>query len=369
MDTTTLSPVYSAEGPFATVLVDVSHSSENAEHEHELRVRAACERLSEQGADEALVEAIRERLEELVHRPSPVGRLVVADAAKGVLLDEVTAIRLDQPIATYGPLPDLSAWVAHRDNTRSFVLAVVDHVGGDVAVYESDIPDPVEEESLQGETLHAHKVPVGGWSALRYQHVTENVWAQNAAQVAEAVLGHLGEGHDLVLLAGDPQSRPTVLEKLADAGATVVELESGTRNADGGDEALQQAVREALMDQAVQRRLALSHELTDRLGRGYAVATGVRDVADAFVRGQVETLLLDPADAAELTLDTAQHPGLAVGAEGELRADQALLAAAVLTAADVAAAPRAVLGGSPVAALLRWDQAAEGSDVRPDSVG
>jgi hypothetical protein len=369
MDTTNLSTVYSAEGPFATVLVDVSRDSENAEHEHELRVRSACDSLSEQGADEAIVEAVRERLAELVHRPAPVGRLVVA-AAQGVLLDEVSGIRIDQPIAAYGSLPDLSAWVAHKDGTRSFVLAIVDHVGGDVAVYESDIPDPVEEESVQGETHHAHKVPVGGWSALRYQHVTENVWAQNAAEVAEAVAGHLDQGHDLVLLAGDPQSRPLVLEKLeklADPGVAVVELDSGTRAADGGDEALQQAIREALMDQAVQRRLALSHELKDRLGRDYAVATGVRDVADAFVRGQVETLLLDPPAAAELSLDTAQHPGLAVGAEGELRADQALLAAAALTAADVAVAPRAILGGSPVAALLRWDQDAQASDVRADA--
>src|SRR3712207_3830378 len=124
---------------------------------------------------------------------------------------------------------------------------------------------------------------------MRYQHVTENVWAQNAAEVADAVIGHLREGPDLVLLAGDPQSRPLVLERLADTEATVVELESGTRADDGGDEALQQAIREALMEQTVQRRLQLSHELKDRLGRDYAVATGVRDVADAFVRGQVDT--------------------------------------------------------------------------------
>ena len=114
-----------------------------------------------------------------------------------------------------------------------------------------------------------------------------------------------------------------VLDKLADGQATVVELESGTRAEDGGDEAMQQAIREALLQQLVERRLALSHELKDRLGRDHAVATGVKDVADAFVRGQVETLLLDPREAAELTLDPSQHPGLVVGAgapQGRLRA-------------------------------------------------
>ena len=113
----------------------------------------------------------------------------------------------------------------------------------------------------------------------------------------------------------------------------------------------------------MQRRLSLHHELKDRLGQDRAVATGVRDVADAFVRGQVDTLLLDPQAAAELTLDPADHPGLVVGPgvpDGPLRADQALVAAAVLTGAQVAVAPRAVLGGTPVAALLRWDQDAVG---------
>lgn len=58
--------------------------------------------------------------------------------------------------------------------------------------------------------------------------------------------------------------------------ATVVELGSGTRARDGGDEATQQAIREALMDHAVARRLEDVHVLKDRLGMDSAVATGVR---------------------------------------------------------------------------------------------
>lgn len=362
MDTAPLAPVFSAKGPFATVLVDVSHDSENAEHEHDLRVRAACDALTEQGADAPLVQTVRERVSEQTGRPAAVARLVVA-SGDGVLYDELAGFRVDQPVASYGDLPDLTDWIAHKDGTRSFVLAVVDHVGGDVAVYDSDVPEPEEESNVEGETWHAHKVPVGGWSALRYQHVTENVWAQNAAKVAEEVEKHVRRGHDLVLLAGDPQSRPMVRERLGNSTATVVELESGTRAEDGGEEAMQQAIREALLEEVVQRRVALTHELKDRLGRENAATTGVRDVADAFVRGQVETLLLDPVAARALTLDTTQHPGLAVGAEGELRADQALVAAAVLTGASVAVSRSATLGGAPVAALLRWHQDAVGDDT------
>jgi Bacterial archaeo-eukaryotic release factor family 2 len=359
METAPLSDVFNSPGPFATVLVDVSPDNENAEQEHELRVRSAVDALTEQGADESVVSQVRQRLEELVHRPAPVARVVVANA-QGVLLDEVAGFRVERPVASYGPLPDLAQWVEHRDAVTTFVLALVDHEGGDVAVYDSDVPEPEEETQAGGETHHVHKVPVGGWSALRYQHVTDNVWIRNGKDVAAKVREHVDNGIGLVLLAGDPQSLGIVRDELADVqGATVVELESGTRNEDGGDEAQQQAIREALMAQAVERRLGFSHELKDRLGQDRAVATGVRDVADAFVRGQVETLLLDPQASAELTLDPGQHPGLSLGPDlptGPVRADQALVAAAALTGAAVAVAPSGVLGGSATAALLRWDQ-------------
>ncbi len=366
MDAAPLTAVFHAPGPFATALVDVSRDSENAEREHDLRVRSACAELSAQGADGAVVDAVRGRFDEPVDRPAPVSRLVVANAS-GVVLEEDTPVRLEQSVATWGPLPDLARWIEHQDGVLTFVLAVVDHEGGDVGVYHSDVPEPEEESTAGGETLHISKVPVGGWSALRFLHTTENVWIHNASAVADRVNEHIRAGNRLVLLAGDPHSRPLVRERLEDQGVTVVDLESGTRAEDGGEEAMQQAIREALMAETVRRRLAITHELKDRLGRDHAVATGVHDVADAFVRGQVDTLVLDPGPAAELTLDPSQHPGLAVATDppqGPLRADQALVAAAVLTGAGVAVSRSAALGGAPVAALLRWDQDAVGSDRR-----
>jgi hypothetical protein len=363
MNPTVLSRVYESTGPFASVLTDVSHDSENGAHEHELRVRAACDRLAEQGAPDAVVAMVRERLGELVDRPAPVGRVLVA-TPEGIVYDELTGIRVDQPVATWAPFPDLAAWIEHRDSSQTFVLAIVDHEGGDVALYDSDVPEAQEEASVGGETRFVHKVPVGGWSALRYQHNTDNVWGRNAQAVFEEIQGHVRRGHTLVLVAGDPQSRGILRGLLEDTRAEVVELESGSRSEDGGDEALQQAIREALLDHVVARRLALTHELKERLARDTAAVTGIDGVADAFVRGQVETLVLDPAAAAELELDVSEHPGLALGAatpDGPVRADQALVAAAVLTDAAVSVGSSATLGGEPAAALLRWDQEAVGT--------
>jgi hypothetical protein len=362
MRTTRLSELYAGQGPFATVMLDVSHDNENGDHEHQLRVRAATEELAAAGAPDDVVKQVAERLTELVGDAAPVARTVVASSS-GVLLDEVNHFRVDQPVVSWSPLPDLARWVQHQDAVTPFVLAVVDHEGGDVAVYDSDVPEPAEQQSVGGETHHVHKVPVGGWSALRYQHVVENVWARNAEAVADEVISHVRSGYRLVLLAGDPQSLPTVRARLEDTRATVVELSTGTRANDGGDEALQQAIREALMEHTVSRRLEDVHTLKDRLGMDSAVATGVADVVDAFVRGQVDTLLLDPQQAADLTLEVERHPGLVLPASGTLPADQALIAAAVTTSAEVRVAPAAALGGAPVAALLRWDQKAVGTEA------
>ena len=363
MRTTRLTDLYQHDGPFASVTLDVSHATESGAHEHDLRVRDVCQTLIDAGAEGRAVDAVSTRLREELDEAAPVARTVVA-TADGVIFDETIHGAVDRPSATWGPLPDLAAWIEHQDAATGFVLAVVDHVGGDVAVYTSDVPEPTETTTAGGETTHVHKVPTGGWSALRYQRETENVWKENARDVTEEIVSAVRTGPDLVLLAGDPRSRALVAEGLEDAHVQVVQLESGSRAEDGGDDALQDAIRQALLEHTVARRVALAHTLQDRLGSDTAVATGVSDVAEAFVRGQVETLLLDPASAADLTLTPQDFPGLLVGPapqQAALPADQALVAAAALTGADVAVGSTATFRGAPVAALLRWDQAAEGA--------
>jgi hypothetical protein len=360
MDVTRLGSLFRTDGPFVSVLLDVSRDTESAAQEQELRVRSVGEELRGSGAPDDAVRLVTERLAETVESPAPVARMVVAGPS-GVGFDEVTRQRVDRPVVNWGPLPDLAEWVKLADRKIRFALVLVDHEGGDIAIYESDVPDPEWETSAGGETYHVHKVPVGGWSQLRYQHETENVWKRNADAVVEEVEGVISRGVRLVLIAGDPRSAAQVLHALEKSEATVRRLESGGRAEDGGDAAQQQAIREVLMEYAVTRQVELTHQLKDRLGQDFAIATGVTDVAEAFVRGQVDTLVFDPDGAAELRLVVHDHPGLdlgAVPADEPLRADQAFLAAAVRTDAAVSVLPRAAMGGVPVAALLRWDNSA-----------
>jgi hypothetical protein len=364
MKTDRIAELYNDPGPFASAYVEVSKEIEQGDKVAELAARSACDQIAAQGAPESVVEAVFARLSEDTHLPAPVSRCVVA-TERGVLLDELIASHRPTPVGAWHPLPHLADWIADEDSSIPFVLALVDHEGGDVRSYRTHGLKPDEDASVGGETQFEHKIRGGGWGHLRYQHRAENVWRRNAADVAAEIENQVRHGAELVLLAGDPQSCQQVTEVLGDIRAELVQLKSGARNPDSGEEFLQAAVTEALYDAVIQRKLAVVHELRDRMGRDYAVAVGVTDVADAFVRGQVDRLLIDPAAAADFTVEPEKHPGLALGAVADLPpavpADQALIATAALTGADVVIARSSTLGGSPAAALLRWDQSAVGS--------
>jgi hypothetical protein len=357
--------LYADPGPFASAYVEVSRDQEDGDRIAELQARAACDQLAEQGAPEAVIEQVRARLSESVHERAPISRFVVATEA-GVLLDELSRAHQPQPVGVWDALPDLSDWIAHEDSQLPFVLALADHEGGDVRTYRTDGGyRPEVEKTVGGETSFEHKFKGGGWSHLRFQHSTENVWARNATDVANEIQRQVDGGAKLVLLAGDPTSCQQIREILGDPGVDLVVLDSGSRSADGGEEALAEAVNSALYDAVVAAKLAEVHELKERLGRDDSVAIGIGDVIDAFVRGQVDRLLIDPVRAAEFEVQPEQHPGLALGSitglPKTIPADRALIAAAALTGADVVVTRTGTLGGAPAAGLLRWDQPSIGT--------
>jgi Bacterial archaeo-eukaryotic release factor family 2 len=359
MRTDRLAPVYAEPGPFASAYLEVSRDQGQGDRIVELGVRAVREELAEQGAPPEVISDVQERLLRSTGQPAPISRCVVA-TERGILFDELTRSHHPQAVVTWGPLPDLAAWLRDVSRQIPFVLALVDHEGGDVTTYSADAMQPEREESVGQPSKYEHKVRGGGWSHLNWQRSAETIWAQNAAEVAVEIERQVRTGPDLVILAGDEHSRSLVTEDLTDRiAAEVVVLDRAGRSVDGGDDALAKDVESALRDAVITRQLKMVHELKERMGQGHSMAVGVRDVADAFVRGQVDQLVLDPEAAADFRLKPSDHPGLAVGIntpDEELRADQALIAAACRTNADIAVSTSATMGGAPVAALLRWNQ-------------
>lgn len=358
MQTRPLTAVFDTTGPFATVFVDISQDSADGAHRREVRVDDALRELQEQGAPEAVAETVRARLMEPVDVPAPAARLVVA-AGEHIVFDDVVAERLDSDLTAWAPLPDLAGWLTIQDSFVPFALVVADREGSDIEIYRSSAPNPSDTTEVHGDTLHIHKVPAGNWSQDHMQSATEQVWRRNAAQTAEQIETLVNNTVELVVLAGDERARGQIKQSLSKrATERLVETEAGGRAAGASRESLLEAVTDVLRGQVVDTRVEHVHTYQDRRGQQSGVATGTDEVIDAFVRGQVDTLLLDPQGAHEVSVRPADHPGLDVGVEGadDLRGDQALVAAAVRTGAKVVVVPEASLGGEPVAALLRWDQ-------------
>ncbi|MGI3780730.1 MAG: hypothetical protein ACRYG2_08120 [Janthinobacterium lividum] len=367
-----LSQVLSTDpGPFATAYADVSRVAAAGDDEVTLTARAARDELVAAGCPDAVADALQEALGASTHEGGEVARVVVA-SARGVVFSALVRGRRPQPTTAWGALPDLGPWLADATLVLPFVLARVDHAGGNVSTYSDGAAGPLrEEQEAGGDANFLHKT-----GADAHEGSVEEEWKRSADDVAAEIERQVTAGPSLVLVGGEPDAVSEVRAKLTHLEAEVVGLQGGRRNTDGGEAAFEEEITEALRGQAVTANLDVLAQLKQRLGeraqgassRG---ASGVDEVLDALVVGQVDTLLLDPAAAAETSVTLSEHPGLVVGVvetSEALPADQVLVALAALTDADVRIERRGTLGGDPVAALLRWDNTADASSTSSEDL-
>jgi hypothetical protein len=353
-------------GPYISLHLDVSRATEDARQQLESRWTTTRHQLEHEGVTGPVVSQIEERLREPTGLGGEVRRTIVATSDE-VVLDETRAGETSwaETIAV-GPLPDLAGWLADNDGSFPFVLVRTDRTGADIEVYRAPGGKVAENATVDGDTFDITKIPQGDWAQDKYQQRAENTWHANARLVADQVRD-LDERHRprLVVVCGDVRARSDLAGLLDGIDATVVVSESGGRAAGVSDDALWDDVRRFLAEV----RAHDIDELLQELARGTAVAEGVLTgpdrVADAFVKGEVERLVLDLADAREITVDAGDHPGLALPepalSAGPLPADQVLLAAAAMTGAEAmvlpheAPLPQDFALSSGVAATLRWD--------------
>ncbi|MGY1913950.1 baeRF2 domain-containing protein [Blastococcus sp. SYSU DS0973] len=368
MDVSFLEPVFAAAGPYATVCADVTHTNENADTELDLRVRALTEQLSEQGAPEAVVEAVRARLtegNEGGEAGTLKGRAVVAAADGTVVLDEALADAPARETAEWSPHPDLIPVLKQLAGRIPHVVVVTDRIGADVTT--AGLPGrPDQEKEIEGDGFHARKVKVGGWAHNTYMHTAENQWEENAGLVADE-LNSLARRLPLrfILLAGDVRARQILSDKAHAAWSElVVSMDEGGRSAGADREPIERRTAELIAEHEA-RDIADAVEKVQSAGAHGLALTGTAAVVEALRKGQVETLVLTDAwddDATllvgngPLELGVKQQDMDALGVHGEVvPAGSALLAATVASAAGVVVVPEAALpGDEPVAAILRY---------------
>lgn len=366
MNVSFLEPALAASGPFATVCADVTHITESADTELDLRVRAIAEDLAGQGAPEAVVDAVRGRLLEGNDggRAGTVrGRAVVVAADGSVVLDEVLAAAPGQQLVSWSPQADLLAVLRQRAGRVPHVVVIADRIGADIVVVGDS--GQADETQVEGDSFHMRKVKVGGWAHNTYMHTAENQWEENLGRVADEVDRLVSRIEaEFVLVAGDVRARQLFSDKAAPAWADiVVSMDEGGRAAGATREPVDLRAAELVAEHGA-RLIAETGEKIEAAGAHGLSVTGLDRVVEAVRKGQVETLVLadDPDEetllvgGSPLELGVKQQDMDALGTHGTaVPADRALLHAAVATAADVVLLPRAAMpDGAPVAAVLRY---------------
>lgn len=351
-------------GPFVTVSAEIGRPTEDARQQLDARWTTIRHHLEHEGVGKDVIEEIGQRL----HEPPPVSgpaRRTLVVAGDEICFDDVQAGETSWPeVVEVAPLPELAPWAAVADRVVPFALVVTDREGADIT-FHAGLPRAEHEDvTVEGdEDFYITKVPDGDWAQKKFQQTAENAWKENAEDVAEAVRsGVTRHQPKVVVLAGDVRAVAEVERALEGLQVPVVKVDSGGRNAGASDEALWADVRRVVDEVEAREEQAVLERLAEGLGQGAGAARGIDEVVDAFVRGQVERLVIDLQRAHELTVDPKQHPGLPVAAEeaGPQPADRVLLAAAAATDAEVTVMPAEAIPGADhgggVAAILRWDQ-------------
>jgi len=368
MDVTFLDAVFAAPGPYATVCADVTHNTETADTELELRVRAVTEELTAQGAPALVVDAVRGHLLQANDGGQIAtlrGRALIVAADGSVVLDEALADSPREPVATWSPDPALLPVLRQLAGRVPHVIVIADRVGADVLV-ASGKGRQVEAEQVEGDTFHMRKVPVGGWSHNTYMHTAENQWEENAGKVAAAVHDVVTRDRSrFVLLAGDVRARQLIADKASqEVSEVLVTMDQGGRAAGADREVITARATELIAENEAAESTRVLEQVEAASAHGLAV-TGTALVVDALRKAQVETLVLAdrPDDEQlhagpgplELGVSAEDVAALGVTDAHRVPAELGMLRAAIGSSAAVVVVPRsAVPGDIPVAAVLRY---------------
>ena len=364
--------LYRIPGPWCTAYVDAGTGTVDTLEAGDVRPGNTRAQFEAQGATPADVDAMEQALQPAAGIPSPVSRFVLVQGGK-IAANEVLPGSLVLPERqAVEPIPDLLPLVKHRPEELAYVVAEVSREHGEIRLYRAGTGAPSSVQEVEGESEHLHKFHGGGWSELRFQHHTEDVWRRNADEVAgEIDRVASSSGARLIVLAGDIRARGLVKDNLAEASRSLVsEVDSHTHTAGADSANLADEVNERVArlwageQQAVMDRLAVQEGQDNPES-----AQGVEAVVHALQQAQVDVLILDDDALSErslLALDTepwvatTKEEALAAGVLGEVPAPAALLRAAALTDARVLLVPGPVLPqGIDVAALLRWPSGPE----------
>lgn len=334
MNTTALRQLTTVDGPFASVCVDDSHDTADAEKQRELRWQAARAELAEAGAPETTLTALDAAA---TGREPPVGEggMFLVAAGDRVLVDEELPAPPPQPITRVSRAPFLLPLASQAARGPRRLIVSVDSVGATLTAQDAHGRE-LDTGEVHGQDHPVHKVRGAGPSHRNVQSSAEETVRHNLKDVADEVTkvaARLGAG--IVVLSGEVQARRGLLDLLPE------HVRERTEEVNGD------ATAEDISEAVARHQLARLDETADRFrveaGRTEGLAVqGIEAVSTALREGNAETLLVtEPGDA---TVACGPEPDTVAATAGELkaygvddpvrvRADEALPFAGIATGA------------------------------------
>lgn len=354
-------------GPFASVYVDDSRDTADAELMIQQRWLDLRTRLEEAGADEAL----QRQVQRAVLRGDPAvgrqGRVVIATRDE-IVVNAHLGCPPAETLVRVSEYPYIVPAVELSRRPPPYLFAAVDHQGAEITLHGDGI---TRKENVAGDVYSVHKPVTAGWNGYGdLQHTVEEAVRKNVRAVAERITELVGSGDpEIVFVSGEVRSRTDVVSALPDRVAKrVCQLHAGAR----GHRLREPEAAQMMAAEFEQRRTAHIAEITARFtrewgrGAGLAVA-GLAPVCAALRAGNVATLLIgDLRDATVVTgkdLTTVAPDPDTLSELGSapyrvVRADEALPLAAITIAASLVTAEVPAADG--IAALLRFSAPEEG---------
>lgn len=286
-----LKPLLGHQGPFATLHLDATPSEQAAERDVEGRWNSARKDLAQQGAPDAVLDAMGEVVLRPTRVPGPHGRVVIADDT-GVLVDRVVNNPPTGTTCSWAPVPTLLQAALAADESVELLKVAVDRQGADFVRVG---PSGKEHSTFQAPHDEIEKTgSARGVKRSRIESRAEDSWERNAEAIAAETERRVADTKpELVLFTGDKRVVSLVRAALTPPTAeTVVEVPGGGRGSGVHEGAFAERVSEALDSYRERRRERVLAELRQELGRESNAVMSVDDVVAVLARGQVKELVL-----------------------------------------------------------------------------
>jgi release factor family 2 len=375
-----LKPLFDHLGPWASVYIDTTRTTEDAQQQQKLRERSVASQLIDAGADPYTCRAV---MDLLAHEPAsgaPPGRAVFATGAE-VVLDLPLGVAPAPSEATWSLLPHIAPLPGLIGEEPTCLVAYIDRTGADIELRETLRSRTVATANGKEWRGRGHRSLPADRHEWHYRNKVENTWNETADIIANELARQWPEsGAQLLVLTGDARERRAVHNRLPEQlRAVTVEAENGSRSPGASKSVLDRQIAQACeqyaharLEEALNRFRAGRGRPGEHGARGADsspgdAAEGVPAVVDAARSHQVGTLLLgqDGSDAGrdvwigpgvdQVAVQRGEARAMGVSKPERARADDALLRSAAAADVEVLLVPEGMQGpAGGFGAVLRW---------------